>query len=86
MQWVLVRSFQAGTKVSSACAKARSVLSLSPQTKPMVRNPGLVPIICLSNDAAMLGSRGFGRVIPPNSALVFDVELVDLTKHVNDEL
>ena len=25
-----------------------------------------------------IGSRGFGNLIPPNSALVFDVELVEL--------
>lgn len=33
-----------------------------------------------------LGSRGFGNVIPPNSALVFDVELVSLEKSSRDEL
>ncbi|KAI0775777.1 hypothetical protein BD413DRAFT_470797 [Trametes elegans] len=33
------------------------------------------------------GSRGFGNVIPPNSALVFDVELVGLeTKGPREEL
>jgi len=33
------------------------------------------------------GSRGFGSVIPPNSALVFDVELVGLdTKQPREEL
>ncbi|KIM83340.1 hypothetical protein PILCRDRAFT_819588 [Piloderma croceum F 1598] len=33
------------------------------------------------------GPRGFGSVIPPNSALVFDVELVGLeSKHSSDEL
>ncbi|TDL26011.1 hypothetical protein BD410DRAFT_764295 [Rickenella mellea] len=32
------------------------------------------------------GSRGFGSVIPPNSALVFDVELVGLRKGNHQEL
>jgi len=32
------------------------------------------------------GSRGFGKVIPPNSALVFDVELVGLESASRDEL
>jgi len=32
------------------------------------------------------GSRGFGNVIPPNSALVFDVELVELESAARDEL
>ncbi len=33
------------------------------------------------------GPRGFGSVIPPNSALVFDVELVGLTsKSTHEEL
>jgi FK506-binding protein 2 len=33
-----------------------------------------------------LGSRGFGSVIPANSALVFDVELVSLQKASREEL
>jgi len=32
------------------------------------------------------GSRGFGKVIPPKSALVFDVELVGLESVARDEL
>ncbi|KAG1790820.1 uncharacterized protein HD556DRAFT_1389143 [Suillus plorans] len=32
------------------------------------------------------GSRGFGSVIPPHSALVFDVELVSLQKNSRSEL
>ncbi|KAJ3482236.1 hypothetical protein NLI96_g7106 [Meripilus lineatus] len=33
------------------------------------------------------GSRGFGNIIPPNSVLVFDVELVDLnTNNPREEL
>jgi len=31
------------------------------------------------------GERGFGSVIPPNSALVFDVELVDLSRKTTHE-
>lgn len=34
----------------------------------------------------LLGSRGFGSVIPPNSALVFTVELVALEPSRRDEL
>lgn len=33
-----------------------------------------------------IGERGFGSVIPKNSALVFDVELVGLEKASRDEL
>jgi FKBP-type peptidyl-prolyl cis-trans isomerase len=41
--------------------------------------------ICI--DTRNLGQRGFGSVIPPNSALVFDVELIDLTsKSAHQEL
>jgi FKBP-type peptidyl-prolyl cis-trans isomerase len=32
------------------------------------------------------GQRGFGSVIPANSALVFDVELVSLTSKGHEEL
>ena len=32
------------------------------------------------------GLRGFGKVIPPRSALVFDVELVGLTRGGREEL
>lgn len=39
-------------------------------------------LMCIQN----LGSRGFGKVIPPNSALVFDVELVGLESTAHDEL
>jgi len=43
-------------------------------------------ILTIPSDMAY-GSRGFGSVIPPNSALVFDVELVGLeTKRSSDEL
>lgn len=31
------------------------------------------------------GARGFGNVIPPSSVLVFDVELVDVTKKTTKE-
>jgi hypothetical protein len=41
----------------------------------------------LSIDVRDTGERGFGSVIPANSALVFDVELVDLThKSSHEEL
>jgi len=33
-----------------------------------------------------LGPRGFGEIIPPNSALVFTVELVGLDTVVREEL
>jgi len=43
-------------------------------------------ILTIPSDMAY-GSRGFGSVIPPNSALVFDVELVGLTsKPTHEEL
>ncbi|EJD03037.1 uncharacterized protein FOMMEDRAFT_123200 [Fomitiporia mediterranea MF3/22] len=31
------------------------------------------------------GPRGFGNVIPPNSVLVFDVELIDVTRKASKE-
>jgi FK506-binding protein 2 len=42
-------------------------------------------IFTLSIDARNTAERGFGSVIPANSALVFDVELVDLTRKSSHE-
>ena len=47
---------------------------------------------CLPSDTASIrmnttpGSRGFGNLIPANSALVFDVELVGLDSKKHQEL
>ena len=44
-------------------------------------------VYTLCIDVRDSGERGFGSVIPANSALVFDVELVDLTpKSTHQEL
>jgi FKBP-type peptidyl-prolyl cis-trans isomerase len=39
----------------------------------------------LSYSLPDVGERGFGSVIPANSALMFDVELVDLTSKATHE-
>jgi FK506-binding protein 2 len=46
-----------------------------------------IPWFIICTDVHNSGERGFGSVIPANSALVFDVELVDLThKPAHEEL
>ena len=64
----------------------RSALSLSQPTRRTVREPN-VKEERLVLTAAKPGPRGFGNVIPPNSVLVFDVELVGLeSKGAREEL
>lgn len=69
------------------CAKERRRLTIPPSK---AYGPKLFP----SHNAKFLlklfityeiGSRGFGNLIPANSALVFDVELVEITAK-RDEL
>jgi hypothetical protein len=73
-------------RVLSGCASAKSAFS------PSLLIWLTVCIICPYIDHLALtprisGQRGFGSVIPPNSALVFDVELVGLTsKPAHEEL
>ena len=66
---------------------AHKAYGLSPSFLPRVAVANKGPYLNISSYLRLTGSRGFGSVIPANSALVFDVELVGLdSKSTREEL
>lgn len=66
------------------CVGEKRTLTIPPHMAyGLYSNYHFVFTLCV--DIRDTGERGFGSVIPANSALVFDVELVDLTRKSSHE-
>lgn len=71
----VIKGWEEGLK--GMCVGEKRILTIPPSMAYGQFAPSS-PYVCRSHTLNNPGSRGFGSVIPPNSALVFDVELAGL--------